>query len=194
MKKKNKIWIYPLILMGFVTIITSSCKKDKDDLPPVLVTIGQSYQGGVVAYILRPGDNGYDVNVQHGLIAASSDLSTSAKWGCDGTALSGADGTAIGTGNKNTIDIMNGCSESGIAARLCGDLVLAGYSDWYLPSKDELARLYENRVAVGGFASAYYWSSTEYGSNSAWGQNFGYGLQNNYDKGSAPRVRAVRAF
>ncbi len=197
MKKKNKIWIYPLILMGFVTIITSSCKKDKDDLPPppVLVTIGQIYQGGVVAYILRPGDNGYDVNVQHGLIAASSDLSTSAKWGCDGTALSGADGTAIGTGNKNTIDIMNGCSESGIAARLCGDLVLAGYSDWYLPSIYELARLYENRVAVGGFINTLYWSSTENSATDAFSFSFSNGYAINFtNKTNTYSVRAVRAF
>jgi len=193
MKRKNKIWIYLLILMGFVLIITSSYKKD--DPTPVLVTIGQSYQGGVVAYILRPGDNGYDENVQHGLIAASSDQSTAAEWGCYRTALSGADVTAIGTGNQNTIDIMNGCSESGIAARICGDLVLAGYSDWYLPSKDELARLYENKAAIGGFAKSFYWSSTETNHIVAWGQFFtSSGSQEYHRKNYPVCVRAVRAF
>lgn len=92
---------------------------------------------------------------------------------------------------------MNGCSESGIAARLCGDLVLAGYSDWYLPSKDELARLYENRVAVGGFASEWYWSSTELNNNKAWGINFASGATSNHystPKSNTFSVRAVRAF
>ena len=184
-----------------------SCKKE-DNKPtptptPPTIAIGESYQGGKIAYILQAGDIGYDSTVPHGLIAASSDQGV-APWGCQGVTILGADGTAFGTGNQNTIDIINGCSEAGIAARLCGDLVLGGFSDWYLPSLDELNELYINRVAIGGFAAIlgvdkdplnYYWSSSEIMWNTlARGQNFGDGDSYTEFKDSTFNVRAVRSF
>ncbi len=48
--------------------------------------------------------------------------------------------------------------------------------------------------AVGGFASAHCWSSTEYNNNNAWKQNFDNGNQNNNNKNNTNRVRAVRGF
>ena len=129
------------------------------------------------------------------LEAASSD-SPSAEWGCDGTLIPGADGTAVGTGEQNTIDIEAGCTTPDTAADICANLSLGGYTDWFLPSKDELNLMYENlKVSgVGGFAGYYYWSSSEYGAHYAWYQNFYNGNQNNYLKYGTYRVRAVRAF
>ena len=160
--------------------------------PPL--AIGQNYGGGKIAYILVSGDPGYDANVPHGLIAAASDQSTLLEWGCFGAAIPGADGTALGTGNQNTIDIMAGCATAGIAARICDDFVLNGYSDWYLPSKDELNKLYINRVAFGSFSSLNYWSSSEYDNDPAWYQDFSSGIQNFANKFNILLVRAVRAF
>ena len=153
-------------------------------------TIGQAALGGIIAYINGGGSTGTS-----GLVASVSDISTSAEWGCIGTALSGADGTAIGTGNQNTIDIMAGCATAGIAARICGDLTQSGYSDWYLPSKDELNALYTNKAYIGGFADYAYWSSSEYHiASAAYYTDFTNGYSDALPKNSPLYVRAVRSF
>ena len=155
--------------------------------------IGYTYQGGIVFYL--DGNGG-------GLIAAPTDQSTGTDWGCNGTIISGADGTAIGTGAQNTIDIEAGCTTPGTAADICANLTLGGYSDWFLPSKDELNEMYLNIGQgnalglnnIGGFSPNLYWSSTEYNYDIAWIQNFNNGYQNAINKDFNYYVRSVRAF
>jgi len=130
------------------------------------------------------------------LEAAPSDQSEGAPWGCYGTLIPGADGTAVGTGEQNTIDIETGCTTSDTAADICANLSLGGYNDWFLPSKDELNLMYENLkiFGVGGFAGDGYWSSSESDANYAWDRNFNDGDQDDDGKDNTYRVRAVRAF
>ena len=130
------------------------------------------------------------------LEAAPSDQSPGAEWGCYEVSLLGAGGTAVGAGEQNTLDIEAGCTTPGTAADLCANLSLGGYSDWFLPSKDELNLMYENLkfFGFGGFADDYYWSSSEYSAFSAWYQSFFDGNQIYNSKSLNYRVRAVRAF
>ena len=170
------------------TALNYNASANTDDgsciYPPFSGAIGDTYQGGIVFWL--DGNGG-------GLIAAPTDQPSFAEWGCYGN-TTGADGTAIGTGNQNTIDIEAGCTTAGIAADICANLTLGGYSDWFLPSKDELNEMYLNKAAIGGFFNNLYWSSTEFDSYNAWSQDFFNGYQFNYSKYFDFNVRAVRAF
>ena len=142
--------------------------------------------GGVIFYITDDG--------LHGLEAAPVDLSDDRyRWGCYGRLMNTS--VAVGAGAANTAAIIAGCNDKYSAAKKADDYVLNGYSDWFLPSKDELELLYQQHLFVGGFANGTYWSSSEDGSNYAWVQGFNDGYQNNYlNKLTTFTVRAVRAF
>ncbi len=156
--------------------------------------IGQSYGGGIIFYI--------DATEKHGLIAAPGDQAMG-EWGCMYEGSIQGTSTALGTGQANTMAIVNGCSQAGIAARICDDLVLDKYSDWFLPSKDELNEMYLQKKYIGGFSTIltgdgiYYWSSSEYANDNivAWYQDLKNGTQGSkYNKMNYYNVRAIRAF
>ncbi len=82
------------------------------------------------------------------------------------------------------------------AKAVCRDFVSNGYSDWFLPNKEQLNQLYLQKGVVGGFAdySTGYWSSSESSVTNAWLQLFINGYQSHSNKGYVSRVRAIRAF
>ena len=160
---------------------------------PCQLNIGDSFEGGVIGYILQPEDPGYNPQQTHGIIVAPFDQSIGAPWGCFNNLLGYYD-TNIGAGFVNTKGIIRLCNTTGIAAYICDTLELNGYTDWFLPTYDELNKIYLNKNILGGFANEFYWTSSEFNINNAYGQDFGTGVQSGQGKYGLVRVRAIRYF
>lgn len=155
--------------------------------PTPALSIGDTYAGGIIFYL--DGSGG-------GLVAAPSDQSSDILWGGHGTYIEGTS-TDVGTGAANTTAIVDRLGSGTYAARICYDLPFNGYSDWFLPSREELNLMHQNlhQAGIGDFVDDYYWSSSDYNPYSAWHQNFDNGHQVNANKyNNNDRVRAVRAF
>ena len=166
--------------------------------------VGDFYGGGVVFHLFVEGEIGYVAGETHGLIAAVADQSSGIRWYNGGYVTTGATGTAVGTGSANTTTIISlQGTETSYAAALARAYTGGGYDDWFLPSKDELNKMYLNRATINttavsnsgsNFSSYYYWSSTEYSNILAWLQYFVNAGQYYANKSSTVNVRAVRAF
>jgi hypothetical protein len=112
------------------------------------------------------------------------------------TNTSVATSMSIGSGYKNTLAMI---AQSGAGTDGAGSAAQAfrggGLTDWYLPSADEAGQLYNNRVAVGGWVSAYYWSSSQSSADKAFNQFNGIGAPFEATKSSTTLyVRPIRAF
>lgn len=193
------------LLVGLSMVIMSSALS-------FAAKIGESYSGGIVFFVDSTG--------QHGLIAAREDIDLSYidaygagevvgayRWSTgqyrDAVRPDYAEkmlsntSPAIGEGAENTRKILAKYpvalfpqSASAVASMYRG----GGYSDWFLPSKEELNQLYLNRGAVEGLVPNFYWSSTEDSADHAWFQCFSNGKQFATNKTHVNLVRPVRAF
>ena len=128
------------------------------------------------------------------LEVAGNDQSTSWIWGRLGSRIGGTS-LEVGTGAANTENIINSLGAGEYAARICYDLELNGYDDWFLPSREELNLINMNiySLQVCDFRTNY-WSSSEDSSEKSWVQNFSTGFQYDQDKNDYSGVRAIRAF
>ena len=168
-------------------------------------SVGDFAHGGIVFWL--------DETSQHGLVCAKQDQSTGIRWYAGTFGNTRAFGVGPLSGEMNTAIIIAsqvaiGDDGSAYAAYICAELKITEegktYGDWYLPSKDELYLMHQNKATInatatanGGsdFATDYYWSSTDHDNYDAWGQEFSNnGTQSYFYKATASYVRAVRAF
>ena len=125
------------------------------------LSVGTDFQGGKIAYFLKSGDPGYDATKTKGLIVSNSDL-TGKQWaiGSYTSSSTGVVATAFGTGASNTKALVNLMGPGNYYAYACDTLTLGGYTDWYLPSKEE-----QVMVASAAFDFLFnennYWTSSE---------------------------------
>jgi len=159
-------------------------------------------EGGAAAIQYNIGDTGpaggivffVDFSGAHGLEAAPEDQGE-ASWGCNGIYIPKAVRHEVGTGAQNTMDILEDCSEIGIAAEIAHNYMLNGFNGWFLPSVDELYLLYLTRSVVGGFGNGRYWSSTGVSDSLTSTIDFVSGDQFLRNKDNHhTNVRAIRAF
>jgi hypothetical protein len=100
--------------------------------------------------------------------------------------------TSLTNGQPNTDSIVDEFESGSYAAYICDTMTAYGFTDWYLPSKDELNAIYQQKDTLGSFESNPYWSSTEYDEENVWVQDFSDGTQAQDAKSTYNYFRCVR--
>ncbi len=197
----ERLFSFPILFSLITLMFFQSCGERSVEEEVIIRSIGDPYQGGIIAYLLKSDDAGYEGSQQHGLIVALEDQGgMDVLWWNEvlGDVETKALGNLIGDGLSNTELIVSIQGEGVYAAKICMDYEVAEnevvYDDWFLPSKGELAEIYENIDELGEFKTTY-WSSTEAERNQgAWRQNLFNSAQNVSKKYEPYSVRPIRSF
>ena len=166
-------------------------------------------EGGVIAHRwLSTSSFGVPQSgtIQNYLVLDTNNLSVGpgAQWASSNVLING---TVNYNGYSNTLALISAGAGGGItagtAAVLCNNSTNNGQNDWYLPSVDELSKIWQNRWDIswgiqtgGGTQLSYgsYWSSTEWNSAIAFTFYFITGNANINNKLDTYIVRAIRRF
>ena len=153
--------------------------------------LGQSYCGGFYLGTICAASTCYYL-----IVAPNATGCACCQWKTTNTSTSGT--ASLVDGYSNTRPALANATHP--AGNWTATRTINGFSDWYLPAKDELNQLYinspgavnTNLPAGEGFAADPYWSSTEGSSAGSCYQYFNNGSIGNGTKNSPIRVRAVR--
>jgi len=143
-------------------------------------------------------DKGVFSNGWRYLEAAPLETEFKVQWGGYKQDISGTS-PMVGRGKQNTeiiIERLILLGDLGKAAQLCANLKFEGFSDWFLPSKEELVLMQKilKRNNLGDFSNNMYWSSTQFSKDQAYYINFRSGKDDMSHKDQVRSVRAIRAF
>jgi len=182
--------------------------KSTQDTPPRLYTAPPTVESTIKYKIGDIGPAGGRVFYDKGrysegwryMEAAPVTHEFQATWGLNGVYLPTR--TQIGSGRWNTELILRELrimEQNSKAADLVESLVINGFNDWFLPSKDELLAMYKNIHHLDFWQGTYYYWSSSQGNNSyrTWCLRFNKNyFYNHYlnNRSTHLYVRAVRAF
>ena len=178
---------------GTPTVVVDCETQEPSAQEPSAIAIGDTGPGGGIVFSVS-------ADGLTGLEAAPEDQSNGVVW-CDYfNDIAGVDNIL----NVGTPDPNSGAHNTPLIAAACGNTSAAavaaayewpnGQTDGFLPNREELDLLFNQRTVVGGFTNDLYWSSSEFDGSFAWGQFFDGGNQVDLNKFATLRVRAVRAF
>lgn len=116
-------------------------------------------------------------------------------WGCQSTSIAGT-ATAIGTGETNSAAILAACAQTNTVAYLINNLVIGGYDDWFLPSRDELSRIQDvlYTPGIGNFPVGFYWSSSQSSAIYGYFYDFEFDFSDIQSKSTTIVALPVRSF
>jgi hypothetical protein len=188
-----------IVTLSNHTTVPSDSEPIVMSLATIDLGIGNEFEGGVIFYLDQ-------VDVGHGLIVAMEDLG-SYNWGCwaidfddKETAIGSWNGAEWTGGGKANTDAYKaaGCStDSDMIINALDDFnnngSNGGYSDWFIPSKDELSEIFSVLPSLN-FNTGKYWSSSGDDTYSAWYVDFPDGNADKYAKLNPTWVRVIRAF
>lgn len=168
--------------------------------------------GAYIFYLFKEGEPGFIKDEIHGLMTTGDPVIPRSIFSCNNSILLGT-ATGIGTGKSNTEKLINigiVCNDPiswsptilySLAKNLkdLNEKKWIGYTDWFIPSKDEFLKLIEFSVNYKVMNQLYsimnYWTSSESNATSAFGFNQNLtGIAEINKGGSSKYAVPIRSF